>query len=413
MAESKLKVSRRNTFTFEGHAIVNKDTFTINKTKEDGSWVHNALNMGVDCGPDHGVNYVSLMGGYAPNRDNNIIYLSTIDENGQIQGKEHQLQIAWENRLSLTEEDFQKIHSSNVINTYLERGSDGKAINKKFISAYDAIAYIKEFVTDKSVVHISGHMEYRPSNETEGEWFTSHIIDSITLKDEDRLIYRATAKIAVLTDKDTMGKPNDEDKTVPLYMKTLSYVRSVNGKKYNQTCVVPVKAIFDYSNKEVLQGKNAGQMFELLKNQYFSCEKTDMVDETVMNFFYRGGVKKVTAKFEDLPQDIQMGIKLGVIDEEQALGNLSIGGTAPRDLVFFSVETIGKDVKGDGDVTLRTSESLVSKCKYATSELLEFSDLEPIDTNGVTAPVDTSVEIDDEKVNEEVASILSMFNTIG
>ena len=410
MAENKLKVGRRNTFTFEGYAIVNKDTFTINKTKEDGTWVHNSLNMGIDCGPDHGVNYVSLMGGYDPTR-NNIIYLSTIDENGKIQGKDHQLQISWDDRLSLTEKDFETISPTDVINTYIEKGSDGKAINKKFISAYDAIEYIKEHITDKSVVHISGHMEYRPSSETEEEWYTSHIIDSISVKEEDRLIYRATAKIVVLTDKDTMGNPNIEEKTVPLFLKTLTYVRNVNGKKYNQTCTLPIKAIFDYSQNEALQGKDSAKLLEFIKNKWFSCEKADMVNETVMNFFYRGGVKKVTAKVEDLPQDVQMGIKLGIIDEEQALGTLSIGGSAQRDLVFHGVELVGRVIKGEDDVTIRNTEYLINPCKYTVSELLELTDLEPI-ASGTTAPVDTSVAIDDEKVNEEVESILSMFSSL-
>ena len=410
MSENKLKVGRRNTFTFEGYAIVNKDTFTINKTKEDGTWVHNSLNMGIDCGPDHGVNYVSLMGGYDPTRDN-IIYLSTIDENGKIQGREHQLQISWDNRFSLTEKDFETISPTDVINTYIEKGSDGKAINKKFISAYDAIEYIKEHITDKSVVHISGHMEYRPSSEDGTEWYTSHIIDSISVKEEERLIYRATAKIVVLTDKDTMGNPNVEEKTVPLFMRTLTYVRNANGKKYNQTCTLPVKAIFDYSQKEAYQGKDSAKMFELIKKQYFSSEKADFVNESVMNFFYRGGVKKVTATIEDLPQDIQIGIKLGVIDEEQALGTLSIGGPAQRDLVFYGIEMVGKDVQGEDGVTLRNTVPLITPCKYAVSELLELTDLEPM-VNGTPAPVDTSVSIDDEKVNEEVESILSMFSSL-
>lgn len=410
MAENKLKVGRRNTFTFEGYAIVNKDTFTINKTKEDGTWVHNSLNMGIDCGPDHGVNYVSLMGGYDPTR-NNVIYLSTIDENGKIQGKDHQLQISWDDRLSLTEKDFETISPTDVINTYIEKGSDGKAINKKFISAYDAIEYIKEHITDKSVVHISGHMEYRPSSETGEEWYTSHIIDSISVKEEERLIYRATAKLVVLTDKDTMGTPNVEDKTIPLFMRTLTYIRSANGNKYNQVCTLPVKAIFDYSQNPALQGKDSAKLLDVIKKQYFSCEKADFADETVMNFFYRGGVKKVTATIEDLPQDIQMGIKLGVIDEEQALGTLSIGGPAQRDLVFCGIEMVGRTVQGDDGVELRNTESLHTSCKYALSELLELSDLEPV-ANGTPAPVDTSVAIDDEKVNEEVESILSMFSSL-
>jgi len=146
MSENIFKTSRRNTFTFEGHAIVNDNSFTINKTNEAGTWVFNSLNVGVDCG-DHGINYVNLMGGFNPN-GGSYITIQKVDSNGSIRPKEDNITVNWEDRLDfdVTAEDINK---SSFIEVTLEKDNNGKNVSKSFITAYDAVDYIKEFITDK------------------------------------------------------------------------------------------------------------------------------------------------------------------------------------------------------------------------------------------------------------------------
>ena len=81
MSENNLKVGRQNTFRFEGHVILSEKTFTINSSNDKGTWVHNGLNLGIDCG-ESGIHYVNTMGGYNPTRDN-VVYLQKIDSDGK------------------------------------------------------------------------------------------------------------------------------------------------------------------------------------------------------------------------------------------------------------------------------------------------------------------------------------------
>ena len=52
MTENVMKVSRNNTFRFEGTVNVTDKTFVINKTNEKGTWVQNRMGLSIDCGDD-------------------------------------------------------------------------------------------------------------------------------------------------------------------------------------------------------------------------------------------------------------------------------------------------------------------------------------------------------------------------
>lgn len=401
MAENVLKISRQNTFQFDGYAVVNENTFTINKTNQAGNWVHNALNLGVDCGED-GINYVSGMGGYNPTRDN-LIYLQQLDSDGKIMSREHSKTINWEDRFSLTDSDLALVPNQNKIRCYLEKEGD-KTIEKVFVTMYDAIAYIKEHITDKMCIRVKGHFEYRPS-EDGTEWYSSHVLDTISVRDPEYSQPSSKIVLTALIDTETFGKPNVEERNIPLFVKTLAYIGKVGDKKYNQVCTVPLKLLLDIDsfNIETEAGQNK---FKNYKNNVFTAQKGE-INEVGLICKYSGGAKKVEIKFEDLPKEIQQGITMGYIDQEEVMGKMAVAGKAEKNLVFKSVDIVTKTVDETTMPVIRKEEK-----KYKASDMITFNDLVPIEDNSsATSSNATTIsnEVLEEVMDEDITNILNQF----
>lgn len=407
MSENKLKVSRNNTFQFDGHVIISDKTFTINATNEKGDWIHNALNLGIDCG-ECGINYVNGMGGYSPIRDN-VIYLQMVGEDGKFLSGDNSTKIVnWNDRLDFTEEDFKTINPQNVIRVSLEKDEKGISIQKRFISMYDAIEYIKDHLKDKDPVRVSGHIEYTPSEDGQ-DWYVRHVLDYIGIRQEEYLHPCAYADIMVLVDENTIGKPNVEEKTIPLYFNTLTYVRSVRGNKYNQTCIVPVKVLLDATRYD-LSTELGKQSFLKMKN-FFTPAKDGFVDELQIKCIYSSGVKKIEVTIDDVPTEIRKAIEAGLMFEDEVLGAMAISGNAQKELIYYTVPTINRKVVDDEGNESQTIDYIHTPSKYKNEELISFEDLEPIETStkSITAPVDNSITLDSEEEDAGLESIMNMF----
>ena len=172
MAENVMKVSRNNTFRFEGTVNVTDKTFVINKTNEKGTWVQNRMGLSIDCGDD-GYQFVTLNGGYNPTNDS-IIYLSTVDEDGNFLGKEHQLEIKFDERHNISKEDMERVNKNNLIRVKLDNEAE-----QFFITPYDAVDYLKDKIVDGMTLVVSGTIEESPSANGD-DWYTNHVVTRIT-----------------------------------------------------------------------------------------------------------------------------------------------------------------------------------------------------------------------------------------
>ena len=406
--ENVLKQSRRNTFTFEGHAIVGEKTFTIDKANDEGTWVHNSINMGIDCG-DQGIHYVTMMGGYNPIGENYLQLLCT-GEDGKLLPREQGFKIDFEDRLNIDFKDLEEhnVSKSNYINMYVERDNNGKTIPKTFLHLYDVVPYLKEHIIDKTPLVIRGHIDYRIS--TNGDVTASHVIDTITVKSEEFLNPRASLQLMVLVDKDTLGQPNLEDRNVPLYVKTITYIGKMNGKKYNQTCAVPLKILLDMDSQDI-ETEQGKKNFKYGVDTYYTPSKKGYVNETLFHCHYTGGVKKTEVKLEDLPKEIREGIEHGYISQEQVMGVMT-NGPAPKDIVFDFVMSEGKEVQIE-DIVQKIPVPVHEKAKYKESEIISFEDLEPVDVTKNVAPDDNTLEISDEELDDTATNIMNMFASLG
>ena len=181
MKTTQKKITRENwvsSFTLIGKAKINDYTFKINEKSEKSAWIYNSLNLGVDCGEKYGVVYSEMMGGYSDN-GNSIIYAHGKKDDGS-DDFEQQITVDWEDRNN--ESVLKTIGDLCFITIGLEKTNEGKTFYKKFLSAYDAIQYIKEHLEEGMVVNVKGSIKYSSYN---GKTQTKKNITSIALSKVD------------------------------------------------------------------------------------------------------------------------------------------------------------------------------------------------------------------------------------
>lgn len=370
MAELK---NSRNSFEFRGKAIITDKTFTIDKVNEAGTWQYNSLNFGIDCGDD-GIHYVSLMGGFNPNGDN-YIYVNMLDENGRFANE--QQKIAWEDRFNITS----KMSQLNMIK--LAINPENNYAKETYLHAYDAIKKIQEYLKNDMLISVNGQIDFMPDTDSTGTvtWKPQFRVEGIYARKSEGFVPFTSLRIVSLIDKETIGKPNFEDKTIPLYIKTAHYVNKVGKNKYNQVCLVPLKILWNIKNYEN-QPKGA-ELLKTAKEQIFTPSDEKFADELILKCRYTGGVQTVKPTIDDLPQQLKTFIALGVLTEEQALSGEAVKNTIPSELEFVTLATTQDE---------NTKELKLARYpkKYALTEYKFFEDLTPIENSFASSTSSTN-----------------------
>ena len=319
-------------FTLIGKPVVNDYTFKINEKSEKSQWVYNAMNLGIDCGEAHGTVYAEMMGGYSEENENRIYAHGKKDDGSDDFDKQHI--IAWEDRFN--DDILEDIGDMSFITVGLEKTDKGNTFYKKFLSAYDAIAYIKEHLTEDMVVNVRGNLKYSSYNDSVQ---VRKNITSIALsKAEDSSKYKAAFTQSILIDKDSASLKNiDKDKGV-MYVdaRVLDYVKEVNG--------IEVKGQYPY-NKQfefAMDFSNQAQCKKIM-DKLFKVKK-GVTQVTFEGDFVEGGAV-VTATLDDLPDEIRDLVEMGVYTEEEACAKCTANGSRERRMVLKKpmIKLIGDD----------------------------------------------------------------------
>lgn len=334
MSEKKViaKSDWQSNFMLIGKPVINEYTFKIDERSERSNWVYNALNLGVDCGETHGNIYCELMGGYSEENENKIFAHGKKDDGSDDFDK--QIIVDWEDRFN--DEVIEEIGDLSFITVGLEKTSDGKTFYKKFLSAYDAIAYIKEHLTEDVVVNVKGNLKYSTYNDN--VQVRKNITSIVLSKVDDAANYKATFTQTVLIDKDSASLKNiDKDKGV-MYVdaRVLDYVKEVNGVEVKGQ--YPYKKQFEFSmdfSKEAACKKIMEKLFKVKKG---------ITQITFEGEFIEGGAV-VTATLDDLPDDIKDLVEMGVYTEEEACAKCTANGSRERRMVLVrpSIKLVGDD----------------------------------------------------------------------
>lgn len=321
-------------FNLVGKPIINDFTFKLDEKSEKSNWIYNAMNLGVDCGEAHGTVYAEMMGGYSEESENKIFAHGKKDDGSD--DFDAQIIVPWEDRFN--DEVLEEIGDLSFITVGLEKTNADKTYYKKFLSAYDAIAYVKEHLAEDMVVNVRGNLKYSSYNDTVQ---VRKNITSIALsKADDASKYKATFTQSILIDKDsaTLKADNiDKDKGVMFVnAKVLDYVKEVNG--------VEVKGQYPY-NKQfefAMDFSNQVQCKKIM-DKLFKVKK-GITQITFEGEFIEGGAV-VTTTIDDLPDEIRDLVEMGVYTEEEACAKCTANGSRERRMVLKKpmIKLVGDD----------------------------------------------------------------------
>lgn len=332
MAEKITKKNWSSNFTLIGKPIIGDYTFKIDEHSSKSSWVYNSINLGIDCGEKFGTIYCELMGGFSEDREN-VIYAHGKDDDGN-DDFDNRIEVAWEDRLE--ESILSEIGDMCFITIGLEKTDKGKIAVEKFLSAYDAIAYIQEHLTSDMVVKVRGNLKYSMYNDNVQ---VRKEINSVVLsRVDDPANYIASFTQTILLDKDSASLKNiDKDKGV-MYVDAivLDYMKEYNG--------IEVKSQFPYRKQfEFEMPLNDGDKCKKIVDKVFKVKKglTQITFDGV--FVESGATVKVTV--DDLTEDIKELIEFGIYTEEAALAKCASNGNKERRMIIQKpvIRMVGED----------------------------------------------------------------------
>lgn len=335
MANEKKVIVRKDwvsNFTLIGTPKIGDYTYKIDEKSEKSHWIYNSLNLGVDCGEQHGTVYCELMGGYSE-ENGNVIYAHGKKDDGS-DDFDAQIQVDWDDRFN--EDVLETIGDLSFITVGLEKTDKGKTYYKHFLSAYDAIAYVKEHLTEDVVVNVRGNLKYSTYQDKTQvrKNITSIVLSSV----DDASKHTARFTQSILIDKDSASlKDIDKDKGV-MYVnaKVLDYLKEYNDIEvkgqfpYNKQFEFPM----DFSN-EALCKKVMEKVFKVKKGITQITFEGDLIE----------GGATVTATWDDVPQDIKNLVDCGVYTQEEALARCSSNGSREQRMVLKKpmVRLVGDD----------------------------------------------------------------------
>lgn len=320
-------------FTLVGEPKISDDyTFKIDEHSEKSNWVYNSMNLGVWCGEKYGTVYAECMGGYSE-ENSNVIYAHGKKSDGT-DDFDKQIVVDWDDRFN--EDVLEEIGDLSFITVGLEKTNKGQTFYKKFLSAYDAIAYVKSHLTNDMVVNVRGNIKYSSYNDVVQ---VRKNITSIALsKVEDSSQYKATFTQSVLIDKDSASlKDVDKDKGVMFVnARVLDYVKEVNG--------VEVKGQYPYVKQfEYKLNLEDEKQCKAIYDMLFKIKK-GVTQITFEGEFIEGGAM-VTTTWDDVPDEIKGFVAAGIFTEEEALAKCTVNGNRERRMVLRKplIRLVGED----------------------------------------------------------------------
>lgn len=327
-------------FTLIGTPKISEDyTFKIDEKSKNSNWVYNSMNLGVDCGERHGVIYAELMAGYSEENENKIFAHGKKDDGSD--DFEKPIIVDWKDRFN--DEVLEEIGDLSFITVGLEKTDKGQTFYKKFLSAYDAIAYIKEKLTEDMVVNVKGNLKYSTYNDN--TQVRKNITSIVLSKVDDVSKYTARFTQTILIDKDSASLKNiDKDKSVMYidarvldFLKEYKGIKLVNAKGEEKGGQFPYKKQFEFE----LNLENEAQC-KAIYEKLFKVKK-DVNQITFEGEFIEGGAV-VTATLDDVPDDIKSLIGI-VYTEEEVLARCTANGNKERRMVLKKphIKLVGDD----------------------------------------------------------------------
>lgn len=313
--ERKALKKGKASFALIGRAKVTDKTFNLDNSYDSG-WTDNSMYIGIDCGNGNTVFAEMRSGFFAGQEDSTVLRAYGKNEKDDV-GRSKQVEIAWEDRLD--ESLLDSVSDSSLITVGVEKDVKGKTVYKKFLSAYDAIEYLNDYLEDGAVVNVKGNLKY---SEYDGNVSVKKEITSIVLsKVEDEADFKATFSQAILVDSKSIGKKDEEKGTMVLDGYVIDYVGSpkIDGEKVEikKNVVFPIAFEVAINEKPEITAK--------MLQKFFKPKKKGTLSEITVtgNLIEGGSVVNITE--DDIPDDIKELIAMGLYTEEEAEKKCAVG----------------------------------------------------------------------------------------
>jgi hypothetical protein len=373
MSEKIKKTNWISTFRLIGKAKIYDNSFKIDEVSQNG-WQYNNLNLGVDCGEKYGNVYANLMGGFSQN-NKGVIYVHGKKDDGT-DDWDNSFTVDWDDRND--DEILDSVGEMCFIKVGLETTEKGNTYTQKFLSAYDAIAYIHEHLENDTVINVQGNMRY--SYYKDGVNMQRNIT-SIFLSKTEPENFRATFTQSILIDKDSINLKEDVDKernSVKIHARVLDYVKELNGVEFKKQYPLPFTFEYEYPSKEA---------FEKIYKMLFKVKKGVTQINFEGNFINSGAT--VQATMDDVTDDVKLLIDMGLYTEEEILTKYASQGNLERRYILTRPV-----VKIEGDEENRVAVPQIFAERY-TEDDLEIQ-IENSKSDSDSESLDFSAIIDDD-----------------
>lgn len=374
MAIKKGKAS----FSLLGTAKINDYTFDMDIVS-DSKWQYSNFNLGVDCG-SNGVIYAEMSGGFSQINDN-LVYVHGKKENDNgkmVDDYKNQFTLDWDDRFD--EKYLEDVGERSFIKVGIEKDKDGKNFTKKFLSEYDAIAYLDEHLEDGMVVRVNGNIAYQPYN---GNIYTKKQITSIYASNAESDTFGATFEQTMFTTYDSKLEKKSDGSGFQLRAYVADYVGKYNGQKVKDTFTMP--KTFEFELKD--ESKKDAITKKIIKSK-----KKSVVAEVSFEGIITKGGNEVNITIDDIPDDIKELIELGIYTEEEALqkcvGNKKGGSES------FVIQRPTVKITGKGDDTKRVLEVYLEKYKSEDLNMFNFEKFGDVDQTEEVEE-ESGVDLDD------------------
>ena len=380
--ERKALKKGKATFNLIGRAKVTDKTFNLDNSYDSG-WTDNQMYLGVDCGNGNIV-YAEMRSGFFPDKDNVI---RAYDKNEKDEsGKSKSVEIAWEDRLD--EALLDSIADSSFLTVGVEKDVKGKTVYKKFLTAYDAVEYLNDYLEDGVVVNVKGNIGY---SEYEGNVSVKKDITSIVLsKVENEEDFKATFSQTILVDSKSIGKKNDEKGTMELEAYVIDYVGSpkIDGEK------VEIKKNVVFPRTFEVEINENPEITAKMLQRFFKPKKGKLTEITVTGNLVEGAAI-VNITEDDIPDDIKEHIAMGLYSEEEAEKKCAVGNNNREKRMII----VKPDITYVGQGDERKPTVAFEENKYEDSDLYFYE--QALNDAGVDTSSESEGNSDDEASEDD------------
>lgn len=377
-------------FTIIGKAKITDNTFTIDSESQSSDWIYSSMRLGIDTG--NGVVFSNLMGGYGAKRDN-VVYVhgTNKDESGNtVADYDNRFTIDWDDRFD--DDILETVADDCFIKVGIEKDNKGKTYVKRFLSAYDAVEYLSEHLTDGTIVNVSGNIQYQYYKDSVS---VQKNIKTIYLSTKEEKDFKSEFRQTILLDVDSIDKFDKEKNTYPINCYVVDYVGKIDGTEIKQNVVMPKTLYFD-----VLDENNPDKTKKLLDKYFKPSKKNKILEIGVIGTFAEGGVIS-TATLDDLDDDIKDMLELGMITEEEALAKYTNGNIERRMVIKQFITRNDGDAENKKLVIMRDEDKYTADDFVFVSQFIDTDNDEDEEETISVADVDTDdTEDEDEWLKE-------------